>query len=1300
MAAALQFASSNTAVNAFIGGRHKSWMTQAGDVNTPPTANKQSGQRRPLSGQGAADLNRGALLYPPPPLLTSPSVDAASSQQTPIVPSEFPASASATPVHSASDHMGHPPVPFSAGRSPAQPQPTRRPDIQPLSNSTSPLLANTISIQRDSVGSGGLENNQTLPSPTPSDDVAQESSVSRKRFSEGLLERHETGAAQTHSPTTQNAQPPNPSSLDKRRRTQADTSSSSLPSPGLSMTNSPGLVQGQFQGQQPHGQAQGQMPNQVPNLIPNQVPNQGSNQGSNQGPNQGPNQVASQAPNQVPNQAPTQAPGRAPIQVHGQVPSQVASGVPSQILSQTPAAAPLYLNGSSSSGSPSHGNQTSTQPSSVPSHQQRASTTTTTSLPLGYGLLEKRNQLICGTAPDGCPSVFRSPNKPLLRNFLPVIERDCGQNMELATEHPRMKLLRDACMQEDWFYVALHQMFCLYTAQGQALVDMVGLSPKHLQAFRIISDLIRDNNLLSKERLIWFAKFPSSLQDLYARSDMYRYAVGLVKDFLLILPESYGRFQNDCRIRGTPPLVHELVIFMKLQSLTLQKVIYIAVRRFMWGPTEDDFSKRLLQCFHKNQNEYLAFLERQNTAQPATLQEICHAHRRIASEFVAIRTSQLAFYGVSSTTEQNSQGQQAQHAPQSLQGSQPSAPAAQVQNGPLEPNGQSTTPTTATRNALSNHTPLVQGHSNVNTSQTPMTRAAPRELSVNTQAAQQHLPTGLPSGARNMYASSPQTLSAGSPDTPTQLQLIYLQRLRQQQQQQENLDQVPPQRRTDQAEQRQDPIPIAPSPVTSQAISSPVTATPLSDGSSTSSPDARFLNQREVVARYLPPSLGSFPPGRVPGSSRQHPGNLRRPPRGRMSSGQTQARTPLLPPTNFTPITNPGLPNPAVTALHQAHLRSPYLKSAALPPTNEGRRLYQHVRHFPTKPKVFPRERPLLTFSFDVAVGDSGRVANYKNGAAEPPLQDGRDLRQIRIVGPGSLMYRIRCVKLPSAELLNDDEWSNTWEDKWVAAENKWPEHIFIDVNLTKLEARRRLHFGKDLPVDITDHVKPGENEVKVSILRSEREVNTHYAVGVETIEVTTHAEILNFVKENVIPAQESLNAIRAGLNAMPDDDDITVVNSDLTIGICDPFSARIFDIPVRSRSCLHRECFDLETFLMTRAPKPKRNDEPCMVDEWKCPLCTADARPHRLLIDGFLAEVRRELDVRRLDETKAIVVNKEGNWFPKAEPGGDDDMGGMGEDGSISVDSNSGAGTSAPLGEANAGSTKEKAIIVIDLDD
>ncbi|KAI9779079.1 MAG: hypothetical protein M1839_007745 [Geoglossum umbratile] len=1305
VAAARQFASSNTAVDAFMGGKYKSWMTTSGDNNAAFVANKQ---KRTISRPIPVALDPTPL-----PVLASPGASTASSQQTSMsIPSPKsgrpPAvSAPAATIQSNPGHLSLRTGPLSAGHSLA-PQSTRRADINPPSNSTSPHLANTIGIQKASGSSG---DKQTLPSPTPSDDVAQRgrqdnqpvgvgdgsgeqqyglpaaspptqhppndtqphpelseklnelmkvygaehisnilrmsdtsaraspsegtpgvssghSSVLRKRPSDGPLERREVGS-RPHSPTTQPAQPLHSSAADKRKRTAGPPSA--LPSPRLPMVNQ---AQVQFQNQ-PHSQIQNQSPGQMPN------------------------QISYQAMTWVPNQA---VPIQAPSQVLGQASTRVSS----------------HGNGPLSAGVPPHITQVSTQASPVPLPQRRHSVTATTSvLPYGYGLQEKRNQLICGTIPNRRPTA--SQNRPTLSRFLPLVDKELRLNMEPNTELPRMRLLQEACQEEDWFYVALHQMYCLCSIQQQALSSMIGLSPKHLAGFQVVRELMKENHLLSKERLAWFAQFPSPLQNLYSQSDLYRHAVGLVKDFISVLPEAYARFQNDCKARRTPPLVHELVIVMRLQSLIFQRVVFIALRRGMWGATEDEYTRRMHEVFQKNQREYLATLDRQDTAQPASLQSIVHSHQQIALGYNAIRAQQLEHYGMDSLASQNSLS----HAQQTFRSFLATQPTLMSQNGPQEPNGQPT-PLASTANAFSNHTPVVQGHVN-NTNRNNITRTVPRGLSVNTEMASQYLPSALPSAIRATYAIFPQSSNATSPATPgitTQAQPVQMQRLRQQQ---NPLDQISLHRRASQVGQQH--------PNTGQVVPSqtnPYSAPPSTtahipngsayeNGSLAPGPGVAYPSRRQVLSVPAGAPDPQFNPttGVFPSSTRQR---LTQTARQTHNRTRSQAQTPLLPSKNFTPIPNPGLPNPNVTALHQAHLRSPYLKCATLP----AEKLYQYLRDFPLQPTIFSRNRSLLSYHFDIPIRDSERIAISDS---EPMSFDKRDFRRIRIVRPGSLMFRIRCVKLPMANLLS--------EDKWVTSESKWPDHIFIDVNQAKMETRRRLHFGKDLPIDITDYVKAGENALKISILRSQREIHTNYAVAVEAIEVITHSVILRFASQNLVPAEQSLNAIKASLNAIPDDDEIAVVNNDLTINISDPFSAQIFNIPARSRSCLHRECFDLETFLATRASKPRRPTEPCMADEWKCPLCASDARPHRLLIDGFLLDVKRELDARLLGEIRAIVVDKDGKWVPKIEPGDDD----ANSTPSATVAVSATATSTATRG-GNVTPAKEKAVVIIDLED
>jgi hypothetical protein len=121
------------------------------------------------------------------------------------------------------------------------------------------------------------------------------------------------------------------------------------------------------------------------------------------------------------------------------------------------------------------------------------------------------------------------------------------------------------------------------------------------------------------------------------------------------------------------------------------------------------------------------------------------------------------------------------------------------------------------------------------------------------------------------------------------------------------------------------------------------------------------------------------------------------------------------------------------------------------------------------------------------------------------------------------------------------------------------------------------------------------------------------------------------------------------------DSDDIIINDETLTISLADPFSATRFTDPVRGSQCKHLECFDLETWLQTRPPKPERigggpeqkGGEPSMVDVWRCPICSLDARPVSLWIDEYFAGVRRSLVSNGDMRTKTISVTANGQWVP-----------------------------------------------------
>jgi hypothetical protein len=214
-------------------------------------------------------------------------------------------------------------------------------------------------------------------------------------------------------------------------------------------------------------------------------------------------------------------------------------------------------------------------------------------------------------------------------------------------------------------------------------------------------------------------------------------------------------------------------------------------------------------------------------------------------------------------------------------------------------------------------------------------------------------------------------------------------------------------------------------------------------------------------------------------------------------------------------------------------------------------------------------------------------------------------------------------------------------------------------------DIRRNTHNGRDLPVDITAFVVPGENKLHVALAASNPSPVQH-AIAVEEIQTMSRPTIIDHVhKHGLVPeavAHERIKS-RAGKSlGISDDDGLSLSSDDLTIDLADPFTRSIFKVPVRGKYCTHLECFDLGIWLETRPPKTlapamacphsesvkcgcDRKERISMVDVWDCPICGRDARPYSLQVDGFLFKVRQILERENKLNAKKLLVSPDGSW-------------------------------------------------------
>lgn len=333
-------------------------------------------------------------------------------------------------------------------------------------------------------------------------------------------------------------------------------------------------------------------------------------------------------------------------------------------------------------------------------------------------------------------------------------------------------------------------------------------------------------------------------------------------------------------------------------------------------------------------------------------------------------------------------------------------------------------------------------------------------------------------------------------------------------------------------------------------------------------------------------------------------------------------------------------PNPLRIALHQAHLRDPQFRLFHTKEGHSGMEASSLVQHFSAF-KVGPTPLGLVecTFSFQFVIDDfefHKRTGLARNGPGQRPT---------RLIASSDKAYRFRCIKSTSNTNATIDEHT------WNSTDTSWPSVLYVFINDSELFVRRKFHNGKDLPLDITDHLKQGTNNLTFHVLRDPAESrHIYYAAAIEIMDMSTESQAHRLCKLH--PPDHSRARLQRRLQQsrgedQNDDDELSIITDDINIDLIDPFTARVWGLPARGAQCVHPECFDLRTFIHTRL-NPATFVGP-LKDNWKCPICSADASPRNLLIDGFLVEVRNELvKTGKLDAARTLKFRADGSYEVK----------------------------------------------------
>lgn len=809
-----------------------------------------------------------------------------------------------------------------------------------------------------------------------------------------------------------------------------------------------------------------------------------------------------------------------------------------------------------------------------------------------------------------------------------------------SVEEQRLQMLNKARQTNDLFYVVFHALFCARSVNPN--LQLPNLTMAHLHGLDLLTPFLVNNSLLMEQFVVFCSTCPGPINFMLQIFPQYRDALNDVLNFLQLMGEHWQSFEQVMGPRGYPPLKQEFSAIFLLKSRILQHVIFTACCRRLCGGPSDGWLKIYNQIFYRDdamQASHARLLKTYGLTQQVVRQiETDKAY--IKDAYIKVRHRQMIHLSRMSTQTQHARSHSATDPRPPVFAASPDLARRQPIPSPREARSQQPSPSMGGMMQSRNGTPIqvtplhsqgpIMFPPNSTPTQNPNANAlagattGPTHLmgphSVGVSLPTTHNPLAAQQASTPSFPTFSRTSSLGSavpfgPTTPSSVAgAVHA-----------NQTYTPSNYVNDAIGQAQGPNPFA----FSSASAPGLEPGPAPESAMTAQPGFSMPRRR--------PTQQPIPPWQ---QQQQQQQPLPIPQHSQPPPFQPQPyqlpKIPMFPPPNFTPALFAN-PNPLLVGLHESHLKRLYRSIGADGNVDDTLSLFQYMHDFAVRPVTLPYLQPSMKWTLVVSVDDFASVPK--------PLETRDGGRAVYGRADGSRTYHLRCTKMLEAPPQFE-------EHEWAARETKWPASVFIDVNGEAQQVRHSNHHGKDLPLDITPCIREGANEIRITVLHSPWRHPTApppvYVFAVESI-VNANMQRAREAASTTLSTRESIAQIDHRLaTSQRNDDELSVLDDSITIDLFDPFMARIFNVPARGRHCGHRECFDLQTFLDTRL---HRRDNETMPGSWKCPMCSKDCRPTSLLIDGFLSDVKRELESRdMLDSTRVILVRKCGAWEPKGD--------------------------------------------------
>ncbi|KAL9473874.1 hypothetical protein ACSS6W_008254 [Trichoderma asperelloides] len=169
---------------------------------------------------------------------------------------------------------------------------------------------------------------------------------------------------------------------------------------------------------------------------------------------------------------------------------------------------------------------------------------------------------------------------------------------------------------------------------------------------------------------------------------------------------------------------------------------------------------------------------------------------------------------------------------------------------------------------------------------------------------------------------------------------------------------------------------------------------------------------------------------------------------------------------------------------------------------------------------------------------------------------------------------------------------------------------------------------GSTRPVDITNSLRLRSNYMN-NIEFTYALTNKKFYLVVNLCKTTSVSELVTTISSRRKISEES---VISELNKIAQDPDVVATSQVLSLKC--PLSYMRLEVPCRSLSCTHLQCFDATSYLQLQEQGP----------QWLCPICNKSAPFDQLAVDGYV-KVILEKTPKSLE---TVTIEPNGKWSSK----------------------------------------------------